>query len=328
MPVRNGGSLLNAAIASIQRQTLKDWEMLVVDDGSDDDSAERGEVAANGDGRIRLIRQDRLGLVTALNRAVAEAKGDYLARMDADDVSRPGRLMQQVEFLGTHPEVGVLGGAIRLVGARRGVWRFPRDDGRLKASLLFTTPFAHPTVMMRASEIRQAGQGYREEFRAAEDLDLWARLAPIMRFANLPGVLLDYRVHPDQVTERDRPRMSANGAKVRLRMLAENGMEVRVEEKKLHENLVAGRPGTLNDLTQTGRWLEKIAGACGGRIAPMREMQQETASRWADFCSLHRREGLAAWRIFRTSPLAGSGLITRRRRARLLAAFLLGGSRG
>lgn len=327
MPVRNGGPFLTAAMASIQRQTMTDWEMLVVDDGSDDDSLNRVEDAMTEDGRIRLIRQDRLGLVASLNRAVAEARGDYLARMDADDLARPGRLKQQVDYLGTHPQVGVLGGAIRLFGAQRGVWRFPCEDERLKASLLFTTPFAHPTVMMRTAVIRQAGEGYREEFRAAEDVDLWARIAPVVKFANLPMVLLDYRVHPGQVTERDRPRMSANGAKVRSRILRDCGMDVCLEEEIMHENLVGGHPGSLGDLVRTGQWLERVSEACGEKIAPVRKLHQEVGMRWADFCSLHRNAGLAAWKIFRASPLAYNGLISKRRRARLLVACLLGGSR-
>lgn len=328
MPVRNGGSFLTEAMVSIQRQTLTDWELLVVDDGSDDESADRVESAMTGDPRIRLIRQDQLGLVSSLNRAMDEAGGEFLARMDADDLARPGRLEQQVDFLGDHPEVGVLGGAIRMFGAQRGVWRFPCEDGRLKASLLFTTPFAHPTVMMRSAAMRSAGHCYRDEFRAAEDVDLWARLAPVVQFANLPEVLLDYRVHAGQVTERDRPEMSANGAKVRLRMLRDCGLEVDAEERSLHENLVAGHPGSLDELEKTGRWLEKVAGACGDRIAPMRDMRRAAAMRWADFCSLHRRAGLAAWKIYRASPLADKGLIRCQRRVRLLAACLWGGSRG
>ena len=113
MAVRDGGAFLAEAIASIRAQSFPDWELIVVDDGSTDGSDGVLQAAARSENRLRVIRQERLGLVAALNRAVAEARGEFLARMDADDRAHPERLGRQRAFMAAHPEVGVLGSAMR-----------------------------------------------------------------------------------------------------------------------------------------------------------------------------------------------------------------------
>ena len=328
MPVRNGAETLGEAIESIRRQTLPDWELIVVDDGSEDGTADLVRKAARQDPRVRLFRQPPLGLVAALNRAVAEACGELLARLDADDRARPDRLLRQVSHMDRHPEVGVLGGAVQRFGAKRGIWRFPTPNDRLKATLIFGTPFAHPAVIFRAEVMRTSGGGYREEFRAAEDLDLWERLAGSVNFANLPDVVIDYRVHSGQVTAQHRTAMMKNGAKVRLRLLEGAGLSVGIEQQRLHECMAGGRVGSLESLAATGDWLRTVVETCGNRIAPIEAVQTEVALRWADFCSLHRDAGLGVWKAFRAGLPSGSDFVPWRRRAWLLTACLVGGARG
>jgi glycosyltransferase involved in cell wall biosynthesis len=306
LAVRDGGAYLGEALASIQDQTLPAWELVVVDDGSTDGTPATLAAAARTDARIRVFRQERLGLVAALNRAAAEARGEYLARMDADDRAHPQRLARQLDFLTTHPAVGVLGTAVRRIGAARGIWARPEDDATLRAALLFEAPFAHPTVMMRRSVWPAAGEGYREDFRAAEDIDLWERLAPHTRFANLPDALLDYRVHPGQVTAVATDTMARNGARVRERWLHRLGLNPTEAELARHEAIAWVRPGTPGELDAAGAWLDRLAaeGAASGAVDAA-ALRQVVARRWFDFANAHSRLGWPAWRMWRTHASSG-----------------------
>ena len=301
MAVRNGGTYLAEAIASIRAQSYHDWELIVVDDGSTDGSDAVLQAAARSESRLQVIRQEQLGLVAALNRAVAGARGEYLARMDADDRAHPERLGRQRAFMAAHPEVGVLGTAMRRFGAARGVWRRPVQDADLRAALLFEAPFAHPTVMMRRSVWEAAaGEGYREDFRAAEDIDLWERLAPHTRFANLGGPLLDYRVHPGQVTAVATDTMARNGARVRRRWLQQLGLEPTEAEMKRHEAVAWLRTGSAEELRLAGLWLRQVesANAHCGRIEPQ-ALAALLGRRWFEYCNAHSRLGWEAQRIYR-----------------------------
>lgn len=323
LAVRDGGAFLAEALASIREQTLRAWELVAVDDGSTDGTAATLAAAAAADSRLRVFRQDRLGLVAALNRAAAEARGDYFARMDADDRAHPGRLARQVAYLEAHPGIGVLGTAVRRFGAADGVWTRPEDDASLRAALLFETPFAHPTVMMRRSAWAAAGEGYREDFRAAEDIDLWERIAPHTRFANLPDVLLDYRVHPDQVTRVATDVMARNGARVRRRWLQRLGLEPTEAEQVSHEAVAWVRAGSLAELAAAGTWLQRIA-AEGGRSGLLEPaaLAAVLGRRWFEFANAHSRLGWPAWRTWRAQPFAPGGVsAARRARFALLCAL-------
>lgn len=201
LPVRNGGAFLAPAVASILTQSLRDLELLVVDDGSSD-----GAVAALGarDDRLRVLKSPGVGLVAALNFGLAEARCDLVARMDSDDIALPERLARQVAFLESEPNVAVVGSQVafidaydKLTGERT---HFPTEPEAVAAALLKRgCVLKHPSVVARRATLLGAG-GYRAAFAKAEDYDLWLRLAETSRLANLPDVLLNYRVHPDQVS--------------------------------------------------------------------------------------------------------------------------------
>ena len=195
LPVRNGAPFLREALESVLTQTLAEFELLVVDDGSTDETPEI--LASVGDERLRVLRQDRLGLVPALNRAVAEARAPLLARMDADDVSLPDRLERQVAYLDARPEVALVAAGVETSGGARIV--LPDDDAALRRRLLLRNPFAHGAVAVRAEALAQAG-GYRADYGANEDYDLWRRIARGWRLGAVPEILYRYREHPGAVT--------------------------------------------------------------------------------------------------------------------------------
>lgn len=302
MAVRNGGPFLAEALASIRGQLFRDWELVVVDDGSTDDTA-AVLTAAGGEERMRVFRQEPSGLVPALNRAVAESRGSLLARMDADDRAHPERLGRQVAFLAANPGVGVLGTAVRRIGTGRGIWQRPAGDAALRAALLFEAPFAHPTVMMRREVWEKSAGGYRPEFRAAEDIDLWERVAPHTEFANLPEPLLDYRIHAGQVTSVATPDMARNGALVRRRWLHRVGLEPADSDMDRHEAVAWLRKGSVTELAAAGAWLNRIlqANAQSGWLDET-ALARLIGRRWFELCNAHSRLGWAAWRVFRQLP--------------------------
>ncbi|MEO8736041.1 MAG: glycosyltransferase [Edaphobacter sp.] len=201
MGVFNGGSFLSQAVESILHQSFENFEFIIVDDGSNDASASTLDEFRNRDHRIHVVHQQNAGLVHALNRGCALARGKYVARMDADDIALPDRLASQVDFLESHPRVVLVGGAVDFIDARGNMLltaRYPTDDKAIKRALLDSSVFWHPTVLFSRKAFACLG-GYRN-VPDAEDYDLWLRMAELGELANLSQVLLRYRVHAQQVS--------------------------------------------------------------------------------------------------------------------------------
>ena len=204
MCVYNGETHLREAVESILNQTFKDFESVIVDDGSTDSSWQILSEYSAKDSRIVLIQNEvNLGLEKSLNKGLAATKGEYFARQDADDVSLSNRLQLQVDFLDNHPEVGALGTAVELIneqGNTIGKNSLPTDRESLQSLLLFNNFMHHSTLMARSSLMQQLG-GYDETMRYVEDYDLWWRLSCLSGLATLPNILLKRRVD-------DGPRIS------------------------------------------------------------------------------------------------------------------------
>src|SRR5437899_2426865 len=200
MAVYDGEKYLEEAIRSVLNQTFHDFEFIVINDGSTDGTAEIIERYRRADDRIRAYEQRHHGLVATLNRGLELAQGEYVARMDADDVSFPERLATQVAFMSAHPEVGICGTWVETMGVPSGnVQRYPTDDATIRSWLLFESVLAHPSVVMRRELLAKAGLYYDVACIHAEDYDLWVRAARHTALANIPEVLLRYRMHPQQV---------------------------------------------------------------------------------------------------------------------------------
>jgi hypothetical protein len=204
LPARDGGVYLADAVASILDQSFADLELLVIDDGSRDGTVAALAPLAARDARLRLLDNPGAGLVAALNYGLAQARAELFARMDADDVARPERLARQVAFLDASPEVALVGAQVAFIdaaGAPTGERsHFPTAPEAVAAAL--TTRgcvIRHPTIVARKAALIAAG-GYRPACERAEDYDLWLRLSERARLANLPEILLAYRVHGGQTS--------------------------------------------------------------------------------------------------------------------------------
>lgn len=208
MAVRDAERFLDDALGSVLGQTRQDFEVIVIDDGSTDRSAELLARWVTKDGRIRVVRQEPRGLAAALNHAAGLARGAYLARHDADDVSHPERFARQIERLEGEPDLVALGSGIEVIDANgvlvgRLTVAHGRDAVRRGIATARVTP-VHGSMVIRRMAFARMG-GYREAFRASQDFDLWLRFldtgAPL---DNLAEPLYRWRRHADSVSSRQR----------------------------------------------------------------------------------------------------------------------------
>jgi glycosyltransferase involved in cell wall biosynthesis len=203
MPVYNAERYVAEAVESILTQTFRDFEFLIIDDGSTDRSLQILRKYERQDARIRLFSRANTGYVVALNEMLAFARGEFIARMDADDVSEPQRLGMQVDYLKTHADIVCLGSLELMMDERGrliGTESWPHDDERIQARLLdgFMC-ICHSAVTMRKAAVARAG-GYDETLTGGEDHDLWLRLGEIGKLCNLAAPLVRYRIHSKSVS--------------------------------------------------------------------------------------------------------------------------------
>lgn len=305
LPVFNGAAFLRPAIDSILGQTYRDFELLIIDDGSTD--ASREIAASYADPRIHRLENGRnLGLIATLNRGLDQARGEFIARMDADDLSFPDRFARQVGFLDRHPEVGVCGTWYeRAAPEGTTLMRPPGEDSLIRLLLTFDTVFAHNTIMLRRDFLERHGLRYDPACPYAEDYDFWVRCARHTRLANIPEVLLHYRYHPDNTSNRYRTEQIGTADRVRAAYLADLGLAPTTEELALHLELIQFRlVGNLQRLRAAGDWLLKLAAALQYRLdLPPAVIHAELGRYWYGACGQRAQFGLAAWRLFRAYPM-------------------------
>ena len=192
MPVYNGGLYLREAIQSILDQSYKNFELLILNDGSTDNSEKI--IGEYKDARIIAKSQENQGLIRTLNSLIHLAKGTYIARMDPDDVMLPERIRLQVEYLNSHPNVGLVGSWIQVIDSNSdtlGTIKYPVTNTGIRITLAFRTAFTHGAVMLR----RSLQPVYSLAYPHAEDFELWCRLLQQTYGANIPQVLYQWRFH-------------------------------------------------------------------------------------------------------------------------------------
>lgn len=201
MRVHNAERHLREAVESVLAQTYSDFELLAIDDGSTD--ASFAILQSYGDARIRIVTQPNGGKIAAAERGLEEARGQFVAILDADDRASPDRLARQVAALEADPDLIMVGSALGIIderGGRVGSRRYPLDDAALRRAVTIYNPFGHSTLTYRRDEARAAG-GYDRNL-VLEDWDLTLRLMRRGRVANLADALCDYRVRTDRVDRR------------------------------------------------------------------------------------------------------------------------------
>lgn len=326
MPVHNGAAYLEEAIASILRQSLADFEFLIVDDASTDHSA--ALVRNVKDPRVRLISStERLKLSGALNLGLDQARGRYVARMDADDISLPRRFERQVQFLEQNPGVGMCGTWIRYFGgSARAILERPVRHEEIQAFMLLDTPFAHPTVMMRRDAIEQHQLRFDGNFFPTEDFELWTRAIRRFPVANLPEVLLHYRSHSQSLTGSDWSTMDEQAVRIIRAQLEPLGLEPTPDELRFHRKLAMGRlTMTRETLNQAETWIATLMAA--NRRAHTFEpnaLYAVLGEVWFRACMHASRLGFWVAKHYADSPLTTHDANRQRREWMMKAAALKG----
>jgi glycosyltransferase involved in cell wall biosynthesis len=251
MAVYNGQRYLRDAVNSVIAQTFKDFEFIIIDDGSTDRSPELLASYAKAEPRIRLITRPNKGLTKSLNEGLHLARGEFIARMDADDISLPERFERQVMYLRDHPEVALVGSRVEFIDPDG----FPIN---LKPGMTLTHeeidsallrkgwPLVHPAVMMRRDAVLAVG-GYGEQYLTNQDHDLFLRLAERYRLANLSDVLLQYRQHFESISLA-KSKLQGDMVEAILReAYARRGLT-------MADGLLNSRPRAMTPLDHHRRW--------------------------------------------------------------------------
>ena len=220
MPVYNGEKYLKEAIDSVLSQTFTDYEFIIIDDCSTDGTSEL--IKTYKDSRIRCIRNEtNLGVALSLNRGLDEARGEYIARMDADDISLPDRFAKQIAIMDGDRDIAVCGCDIIEFTDDGHEERkfFEYDCDKIKIGLLFNSALAHPTVMIRKAVLDDNRLRYDPEYEKAEDFELWTRIAAKYKLFVISEPLLRYRIHSLQVSNKHNEKQRTVCRRIRLNSL-------------------------------------------------------------------------------------------------------------
>lgn len=295
MPVYNGAPYVGVAIDSILRQSLTDFEFLIIDDGSTDGSADI--VRTFADHRIRLlVHTENLGLIATLNHGLAIAKGKYVARMDCDDISLPQRLEKQCAFMDMHPEFGICGTWVKTFGGAKDVTIcFPTEPNKIRCITFFNSCISHPSIMIRLVAFKQNGISYNPLYRHAEDYALWVEAMRHFPVANMGEVLHLYRQHPGQVTVQHLEIQTRTILNIRRELLTDLGVEPTDQDFSLHCWLASPTLMQARNMDQDAcgklmgtcdQWFERLRHANSERqIYPQPDFSLMLFGQWFIICA-------------------------------------------
>jgi len=241
MPVYNAEAFLSEAVESILGQTFTDFEFIVVDDASTDDSSKILQEYQQLDKRLVLLsNKDNFGIAETRTKGTKQAQGKYIAVADADDISVPTRFAKQFDYLESHAECGVVGGFLELfdsdTGRTIGVRKYYQDDASLRKRVFLYSPVAQPVSMIRKEVFENLGY-YDPQFPPAEDLDLWFRIGTRYKFANIQEILLKYRVNQQSATVSDIRKMEAKSLEIRKKYSHGYGYSMTLLDRLFNQSL-------------------------------------------------------------------------------------------
>lgn len=235
MPVYNAGSYLHESIESILNQSFTDFEFVILNDGSKDES--ESIILSYPDPRIRYIKNPQnLGLIASLNIGLETCLGDYIVRMDQDDISLPNRIEQQVKFMDENPEYGLTGSWFEDFGDNipSQIVRYNSDDTHIRIRHLYQTHISHPTAIMRTAVIREHHIRFDPEFVHGEDYNCWVTFSRYSKLSNLPEVLVRKRDHASNITNKYAQTMHNTCTMVKRRQFDWIGAPISAEEADLY----------------------------------------------------------------------------------------------
>lgn len=256
LPVYNCELYIKEAIDSILNQTFSDFELLIIDDASTDKTVEI--IKSFSDSRIILTQKSRnSGLIDSLNFGISVAKGEYIARMDGDDISLPERFYKQVDFLETNPNIIMCGTAYKTFGVIEKEIRHPLSHEKIAVQLCLNSAFGHPTVMGKKSIFEK--YNYNKDFEKVEDYELWSRLIFEGQVANIDEVLLFYRVHENQVSTLFNNVQRIKNVEIQLFLFKKTGYDTTLfTDAFVKKMLSLSEYFTVDEFALFLKWLKEI----------------------------------------------------------------------
>ena len=293
MPVYNRADFVAEAVESILRQSFPHFELIIVDGASTDASRSLITSYAERDHRIRPVFLDRRGIVMQMNEGILLAGGEWIARMDSDDVALPDRLALTLDWAERNG-LDVCGGQAEVFGAREKTLWFPEEHEAIGRELLFRAPVLYPTAMFRAAVLKD---NLRDVDSAFDDYELFTRLAPRYRMGNTPRVLLRYRSHETQATTVKSMEFFRDFQRYRFRYFFETHPGTPLADYLPLARLSDRRPHpSLEELKRAGRWLDELADY------PDEKLRRRMARRWREACERSASPGEEVETVFRQFP--------------------------
>ncbi|MDD2366334.1 MAG: glycosyltransferase [Desulfuromonadaceae bacterium] len=323
MPVYNAECYLRESIESILLQTFHDFEFLIINDCSTDSSV--SIIQSYSDSRICIIHNDNnIGVAASLNKGLSLAQGEYLVRMDADDISRAERLACQVDFMDSNPQIGVCGSWLEYF-PRKSVWKLPKESEMIRCWQFHSVGVAHPTVILRRRLFEKYGLQYDPDYRYSQDYELWGRAIRYMEFSNIQKVLLDYRVSSEQICAIRRDEQLKAVAPLRLERVRELRIEPTSEQHELHEMIMNGvLPPESRQLDHAEKWLMQLESANRDvGIYSRTYFSRRLLDIWFSVCIALADDSVCTLRRCLISPLWSTVNIPVWHRLRALVAWIL-----
>lgn len=261
MPVYNAGRYLREAIDSILSQSFTNFEFLIINDGSSDNSEEI--IKSYTDTRIRYIKNEtNIKLIATLNKGIDLATGKYIARMDADDTSENTRLQVQYEYMEQNPDVALCGSWFKMFGDKNIVVKYESDHNHIMAKMLYQCHFCHPSVIMRKQSVQSFAVKFDPFFIHAEDYDFFTRIGEKHKLANIQQVLLNYRTHAQSISQQNKQIQDEKSIVIKKRLFKNIGLTVSEADLELYRTIGQHEYGAgIDYLQNTQQLLEKMLAA-------------------------------------------------------------------
>jgi len=305
MPVFNAGAYIKYAIQSILDQTFTDFELIIINDGSTDNSYEI--ISSFSDFRIRYFDNPaNFGIVYTRNFGIRQAQGQFIGMLDADDISLPDRFEKQVSFLERNREFAMVGSWVRFIDENgnklKGIWKLTAPPEEIPSILLFRNYFTQSAVLVRKSCI--SNLQYREGFEIGEDYLLWIEISAKFKVWNIQKVLIYYRIHTASITNNQSLRQH-NERSIFAQQVKNLGIEASHEELSLHLLLTqTGRINSLKTIIAVEHWLLKILDA-NSRVNKYnhKTLSKVVFNRWLKVCYKALKPNLRIVKIFMKSKI-------------------------
>ncbi len=306
-PLYNSSAFLLETLESILNQTYQNLEIILVNDGSTDNTEEL--VRSIRDNRITFLNSDKnLGIASARNLGIERATGDLIAFLDHDDISLPRRIERQVDLFQNDDNLGLCGTAVRTFGdEKEHLWNYPTDSHFLKARLLFDCPFAASSVMIRSDCIEREGHRFNPTIQGVDDYEMWVKISKKLKITNIPEALTLYRLQPQQYSsgatyKRDLTEMVWG---IQSRLLRDLGISPSEKQKKLHLDMGVrwSFSGEESVIQEAAEWLVLLHEAnLKNHVYEETSFRSVLLERWGLIFGAYEGSPLESWKLYRKNP--------------------------